>query len=75
MKKIEVYSIGICCASVCADNSCTIKEITKELNNEHPTGIKGKWKFSKDQNFKGGQPNPCSCNQNPNIRKHYLFNC
>ena len=73
MKKIEIYSVGIVCASVCAETGTPIKEITSELNASHPTGIRSKWKLS-ENNFQDGKSNPCECNEYKN-RKHYLFNC
>ena len=67
------YAIGICAASVCS--SLPIDQVTERLNQEYPTGLDNRWEPSADQRFKGGQPNPCPCNENPSTHKHYLFNC
>lgn len=71
-KVFEAYSVGVVCASVCT--SLPLKEARARLNEEHPTGVEP-WKFSGDKHFKGGQTNPCDCEQNPATHKHYLFNC
>ena len=72
IKQFEVLSAGLCCASVC---SCLpLKEITKRLNSEHPTGILSKWGLSEEKEFADGSPNPCHCQDSPD-NKHYLFNC
>lgn len=73
MKDFEVYSLGLVAASVCS--SLSLEETKKRLNEEHPTGIESQWELSKDKQFRGGQPNPCPCDQHPETHKHYLFNC
>jgi hypothetical protein len=75
MEDVIIYSTGIVACSVCADNSLSIKKITRIVNDMNPTYISSKWKLSKDKTFKNGEPNPCVCEQNPDTRKHYLFNC
>jgi len=75
MEKVEVYSNGIVSCSACADNSLSIREITKEVNRINPSEISSKWKLSKDKNFKSGETNPCPCENFPYTRKHYLFVC
>ncbi len=72
-KDFDVYSTGIYCASVCS--ALSIKETTRRLNAEHPTGITSDWHPSEDTHFRTGQPNPCPCERNPETHKHYLFNC
>lgn len=67
----EVYAIGLVCASVCTNLS--IREATKRLNIQHPTGISSQWRKSTD-NFSDGSLNPHFCEQNGGY-KHYLFNC
>lgn len=74
-KSIDIYSIGIISASVCAGNDATIEEITEHLNEEHPTGISSKWQLSQDKVFQDGHPNPCACDTYPDTKKHYLFTC
>lgn len=75
MNKVIPYSIGIMTASVCADNSLTPEDVEAEFNNISPSGTTNGWKLSEDKTFKGGAPNPCPCDQHPETRKHYLFNC
>jgi hypothetical protein len=74
MKNIEIISMGICSASICADEKLSVKEITNLLNESYPTGISSKWALSKDKTFRTGEKMPCSCEKNKD-RKHYLFNC
>lgn len=31
------------------------------------------WTRSKDATFDGGEPNPCPCEQEPNARRHVLY--
>lgn len=70
------YSVGLCTASVCADNSLTIEEITNIFNAIRPTGITSQWAFADDEEtFLQGAPNPCPCHDFPDTRKHYLFHC
>jgi hypothetical protein len=71
----SVYSTGVCRASVCADKNLSLKELTERLNVSHPTGIQSKWKLSKDPTFASGETNPCPCEQYPETRLHYLFDC
>lgn len=68
-----VYTIGICSASVCS--TLSVEEITKRINEEHPTGIQSKWEPSDNKEFKDGQSNPCACEQYPSTHKHYLYVC
>lgn len=75
MKKVEVYSIGPCYLSVCAENEVSIKEITEQVNQEHPTGLNHGWKLSKKAAFLDGTDMPCPCDRHSETRKHYLFNC
>ena len=71
---INVYSIGLCYASVCVDKNQSIEDVTTELNATHPTGISSNWKLSKNTHFATGATNPCQCEQYPD-RLHYLFSC
>lgn len=73
VKDFDVYSIGICFASVCSFLS--LDEIEKRLNQEYPTNIPScRWKLSKDK-FKDGTANPSPCEKNAKTHKHYLFVC
>lgn len=72
MSEFEAYNVGIVNASVCT--SLPLKEATKRLNEEHPTGISSQWSKSESKTFSGGEPNPCKCKDNPK-NKHWLFSC
>ena len=71
---INVYSIGLCYASVCVPKDMSIEDITSELNASHPTGISSNWELSKNTHFATGGTNPCEC-EHDSGRLHYLFNC
>lgn len=74
MSDFEAYSVGLVCASVCT--SLPIKEATKQLNSDQPTGIDSQWHRSRDKTFSDGKTkNGASCEQHPKTHKHYLFNC
>jgi hypothetical protein len=71
--EFEVYSIGLCSASVCTGLS--IKQAEELLNTQYPTGIASKWELSKDTHFRGGKMlNGCDCPDHPG-NKHFLMNC
>lgn len=72
MADFTIYSSGLVYCSVCS--SLTLEETTARLNTEQPTGIASPWALA-DEPFKGGEPNPCPCNSNPETHKHYLFVC
>lgn len=68
----EVYSIGMCCASVCttlSDEAATLR-----LNLEEPA-TPAVWAISADKTFHSGQPNPNPCENSPDTHRHILFNC
>jgi hypothetical protein len=73
-KKVDVYSVGICYMSICAEKSVSQRQIEIVANKEHPTGIKSRWSISKKGKFGDGSPMPKECEQWPN-RLHYLLNC
>jgi len=74
MEKVIIYSNGITCCGVCAENSLNIKEISKRVNELNPIMSSYKRKFSEDRFFNGGKTNLCSCEKFAESRKHYLFN-
>jgi hypothetical protein len=74
MDKIILYSIGICHLSICAKKYTKKSDIEKFANAGHPTGIKSKWRISKNKSFKSGVPMPCQCTIHPD-RKHWLLVC
>lgn len=74
-EKVIPYAVGLLSASVCADNSLTPIEVQIEFNKMEPCGTQNGWVLSKDTNFRTGATNPCPCDQNPETRTHYLFEC
>ena len=81
--KVEMYTVGIVHASVCAPKDMPTDEILSQSNILHPvcpagykemTGCEPHgWAISED-GFRTGEPNPCPCNDNPE-RLHYLLVC
>lgn len=71
---LTIYSMGLCCASICASKELTREEIEDGLNLAAPTGITSQWAISDDPTFADGQPNPCQCEADPD-RQHWLANC
>jgi hypothetical protein len=68
----RVYSVGICCCSVCTNLSDSDAEV--RVNIEYPTGITTPWKISEDKTFSGGEPHPSPCPDDSSCR-HILFEC
>jgi len=75
MKNVIMYSQGLVSASVCADNSLSVEDVTAEINKTNPTGLDHGWQFADGENFQDGNANPCPCNHYADSRKHYLFHC
>ncbi len=71
---IEVYAVGICAASACAEKDTPREEIERVVNNFAPTGIESRWAISEDGHFANGEPMPAPCNNDPE-RQHWLLNC
>ena len=71
---LEVYSHGVVHCSICT-NIDSISLIENLVNAKNPTGIRSRWKVSKQIAFDSGQPNPCPCDQKPETHKHYLMEC
>lgn len=71
--RIIVYSVGLCCCSVCVVAEADIEEITQFVNLNFPTGISSHWALAKES-FSNGQSNPHICERHSN-RLHYLFSC
>ena len=72
-KKINIYAVGICYASVCAHESVSIEKIGEALNAQYPTGAESRWIHCAEK-FKDGSDNPHNCEKSEDY-KHYLFNC
>jgi hypothetical protein len=71
-KTCEVYSVGLCFASVCSDMQP--EEITAHVNASHPTGVSSQWQVSPEP-FADGTPNPAPCSHDREGCKHYLLVC
>lgn len=72
MDRIQVYSVGICHASVCAESNVKGEEVVAHVNRRVPTGV-GPWEIT-EKTFASGEPNPCLCNSDPG-RFHWLVTC
>ncbi len=67
-----IYASGIVYSSVCSSLGL---EATLARMQTIPTGLRSPWALSEDKAFRTGEPNPCPCENQPNTRMHYLFNC
>jgi hypothetical protein len=74
MSSVDVYSVGIVHASVCAPKAMPVNEVVAEANRRAPTGLDHEWILSREEQFSGGQSNPCLCDHDPE-RTHYLLDC
>lgn len=74
MASVLVYSTGLICCSVCAPGDMDSEAVAAAVNREHPAGTEGGWSVSEDQTFRTGQPNPCTCEDEPS-RRHWLMEC
>jgi hypothetical protein len=71
---VTVYRFGLCHCSVCAPKNMLREQVETETDLAHPTGLDHGWKISGDETFKGGETNPCRCDQDGE-RLHYLMVC
>ena len=71
---VIVYAVGLCAASACALNESSKDDIERAVNREHMTGLDHRWTIS-EENFASGLPNPCPCDKEPEVRKHWLLSC
>ena len=71
LNRIIAISEGLCYQTV-----CVAKDVTPDENNRWNTtsGTSLGWQISTDTHFARGQPNPCSCDKEPD-RMHYLRSC
>lgn len=68
---VTVYSWGLFYCSVCAPAEMTAEQIERETNAINVCGTSKGWTIA-DQEFSGGQSNPCACDSDP-ARKHWLL--
>jgi len=73
--EVIVYALGIMALSACAPASMEPEDVQAEVNRLEPTGISAPWALDNAPRFKGGEPNPGPCDQEPDCRTHYLFAC
>ena len=73
MRDFTVYAEGLCYASVCT--SLPREEVESRMNRERPPGTELGWRISDEPTFKGGEPNPCPCHDQPDTHRHYLMVC
>lgn len=71
---VHVYTFGLVHCSVCAPKDMRREQVERETDLAHPTGLDHGWKISHEPTFKGGEPNPCQCND-ASDRLHYLMDC
>jgi len=82
---VHVYRNGLDVCSVCAPGEMTSEQVAEAVNVqdgqalsgaglEHRVGTTPQWHVSDDKTFKGGETNPCPCNDMP-ARKHWLLEC
>ena len=71
--ELTIYSKGVVHCSVCARKGMTHKQIEEKVNEQNPTGIKSRWKISKEK-FADGSSNPNQCSDHED-RRHYLMVC
>lgn len=71
--EIQLYGVGFVCISACAPKDTPVEDVERVADREHPTGLDHGWRKA-DTPFKGGEPNPCECNTDPE-RLHWLLNC
>jgi hypothetical protein len=69
---VTVYSYGLCYASACASLDASREEVEDAVNASHPTGLENGWQVA-DENFSGGEPNPCPCSEEG--KQHWLLVC
>lgn len=73
-KDVQVYAVGIFCASVCAPADMPVEDMERRVNAINPAGTERGWRKSEDATFANGQPNACPCERESG-RLHYLLDC
>lgn len=71
---IYLYRVGGLSMSVCAPGVLTGGNVAALINRHHPCGGTLRWAVSDEKTFKGGEPNPCVCEESPD-RKHWYIDC
>ena len=73
--EVYIYAHGLVACSACAPLAMTPEEIAAAVNAGNPTGISSPWRVSGEPEFAQGQPNPAPCDQEPDVRRHWLMEC
>lgn len=68
---VNVYSFGLCYASVCAPTDMEPEAVIEAVNASHPTGLDHGWKVA-DEPFSSGEPNPFDAGD---CGRHWLLVC
>ncbi len=71
---IYLYRVGGLSMSVCAPESLTGEQVAAAVNRHYECGTEHGWQIAPDKTFKGGEPNPCVCEETPD-RKHWFIDC
>ena len=74
---VDVYLAGGLSCSVCVPADWPRERIEEAVNVRHPCATPPselRWKIADDKTFKGGEPNPCPCDQATG-RLHYFMDC
>lgn len=71
---VIVYASGIAVCSACAPKSMSREDVEAQVNAKLPTGLNHGWSISDQPTFKGGEPNPCQC-EDVDARQHFLLEC
>lgn len=72
--EIFLYAVGGLSMSVCAPAVLNAEQVAHAINRHYPCGGDLRWKVADDSHFKGGETNPCQC-QEDSDRKHWLLDC
>lgn len=71
---VVIYSTGLVYLSACVAADVSDDDAAGRVNLMHPTGVTP-WHVSADAQFRDGQANPSPCEQQPDDRRHMLFEC
>jgi hypothetical protein len=71
---VDIYSVGLCYASVCAPANMSVEVLEHAVNIQTPTGIEARWRVAEDEAFADGTPMPCLCPGGED-HKHWLMVC
>ena len=74
MDEVEVYSYGLFYASVCAPRHLSGVGVASNVNLQMPSGTTRGWMVA-DDDFDGGEKNPCPCSDKPETHVHWLLDC